>query len=64
MILRVDGVALGASVLDEFLALAGREEMSVTCSAFGWVDRSGPFASNTDRAGPRGVEFRSSAPEL
>ena len=27
------------------------EEMSVMCSAPGYADRSGPFASNTDRAG-------------
>jgi hypothetical protein len=49
LVLAVDGVALSAAVLEEFLALGGRDECHVFDSYVGRT-RSGPFASNTGRA--------------
>jgi hypothetical protein len=48
LILAVDGGALGAAVLEEFLALGGRDETHGFNSCLG--DPSGSFAAQTDRA--------------
>jgi hypothetical protein len=45
----VEGGALGAAVLEEFLALGGSDELHGSIPV--WADPSGPFTEQTDRAG-------------
>jgi hypothetical protein len=47
--LLVEGGALSAAVVEEFLALGGSDELHGSIPV--WADPSGPFTESTDRAG-------------
>ena len=62
LVLAVDGGALGAAILEEFLALGGDDQLHVFDSGLGGPQRS-VHPADGPRRGPPGVERSSSVPD-